>query len=91
MLCAKQTWWWRADFRTGLRCSRRGRAAHPHLVCERCGKISHPEASPEVNRRLLAAFAAGTTSFEVRELHVVAKGICAGCLGRKEVEPPAGA
>jgi Fe2+ or Zn2+ uptake regulation protein len=66
-------------------------SAHPHLVCERCGKISHLEASPEVNRGLLAAFAAGSTSFEVRELHVVARGICAECLGREEVEPPAGA
>jgi len=66
-------------------------SAHPHLVCERCGKISHLEASPEVNRGLLAALASGSEGFEVRELHVVAKGKCAECLGREKGEPPAGA
>jgi len=66
-------------------------SAHPHLVCERCGKISHLEASPEGNRGLLAALAAGSKSFEVRELHVVARGICAECLERDEGESPSGA
>lgn len=50
---------------------------HPHLVCEVCGEISHPE--PEVGRWLLEAFDTGPAGFEVRELHVVAKGTCAGC------------
>jgi len=66
-------------------------SAHPHLVCERCGKISHLEASPKGNRGLLAALAAGSKSFEVRELHVVARGICAECLERDEGESPSGA
>lgn len=66
-------------------------SAHPHLVCERCGKISHLEASPEGNRGLLAALAAGSESFEVRELHVVARGICVECLERDEGESPSGA
>jgi Fe2+ or Zn2+ uptake regulation protein len=66
-------------------------SAHPHLVCERCRKISHLEASPEGNRGLLAALAAGSESFEVRELHVVARGICAECLERDEGESPSGA
>lgn len=52
-------------------------ALHPHLVCESCGGISHPE--PEVGRRLLEALSTGLQGFEVYELHVVAKGICAGC------------
>lgn len=56
-------------------------AVHPHLVCERCGGISHPE--PEVGDRLLEALSAGSGGFEVHELHVVAEGLCAGCAARK--------
>lgn len=56
-------------------------SSHPHLVCERCGEISHPETSPEVTRGLLAALAADSGGFEVRELHVVARGTCAKCAG----------
>jgi Fe2+ or Zn2+ uptake regulation protein len=52
-------------------------ALHPHLVCESCGEISHPE--PKVGRRLLEALNAGSGGFEVHELHVTARGICAGC------------
>ncbi|MDP8926394.1 MAG: transcriptional repressor, partial [Actinomycetota bacterium] len=52
-------------------------ALHPHLVCESCGGISHPE--PEVGRQLLEALKAGSGGFEVHELHVAARGICAGC------------
>lgn len=59
---------------------------HPHLVCEGCGEISHPEASSEVSRALLSALAAGSGGFEVRELHVVARGTCAQCAGREENE-----
>jgi len=55
-------------------------ALHPHLVCESCGEISHPE--PEVGRRLLEALNAGSGGFEVHELHVAARGICAGCARR---------
>ncbi len=60
--------------------------SHPHLVCEVCGTISHPEASPEVTRKLLAALATGSGGFEVRELDVVARGVCPECTGLKEVE-----
>ena len=52
-------------------------ALHPHLVCERCGEISHPEA--EISWRLLEALSTGSGGFEVRELHVVAKGTCSKC------------
>lgn len=55
-------------------------ASHPHLVCKSCGGISHPD--PGVGRRLFEALNAGSDGFEVHELHVVAKGICAGCARR---------
>ena len=54
--------------------------SHPHLVCESCGEISHPE--PEVGRRLLEALDAGSKAFEVHELYVSARGMCAGCAQR---------
>lgn len=54
-------------------------APHPHMVCDVCGRISHPE--PEVGRRLLEVLEAGSGGFEVRELHVAAGGTCAGCAG----------
>ena len=55
-------------------------ASHPHLTCEVCGEISHPE--PEVGSRLFEALNAGSGDFEVHELHVAARGICAGCARR---------
>lgn len=55
--------------------------SHPHLVCVACGGISHPE--PEVGRRLLATLDAASEGFEVRELHVAARGVCASCIERK--------
>ena len=58
-------------------------SSHPHLVCERCGKVSHSETSPEVTSGLLAALAAGSEGFEVREVQVVARGTCAECAGRE--------
>ena len=60
--------------------------SHPHLVCEVCGSISHPEASPEVVRKLLATLSAVSGGFEVRELDIVARGVCPNCVGSKEVE-----
>src|SRR5918997_1692661 len=57
-------------------------ALHPHLVCEACGGISHPD--PEVGQRLLEALSAGSGGFEVWELHVVAKGVCPGCASGRE-------
>lgn len=59
-------------------------AWHPHLVCDVCGGISHPE--PAAGRRLFEALEAGSGGFEVRELHVVARGRCAGCVERGEGE-----
>ena len=57
-------------------------ALHPHMVCDACGRISHPD--PEVGRRLLETLGAGSGGFEVRELHVAARGICAECAGGGE-------
>ncbi len=59
-------------------------ASHPHLVCEGCGEIFHPD--PELGRRLFEALNAGSGGFEVRELHVAARGTCARCAGQKEGE-----
>ena len=55
-------------------------AVHPHLVCDGCGQIFHP--APEVGRRLFEALGAGSGGFEVRELHVAARGVCAACAAR---------
>ena len=57
-------------------------ASHPHLVCEGCGEIPHPDSG--VGRWLLEALNAGSGSFEMRELRVVACGTCARCAGRGE-------
>ncbi len=57
-------------------------AMHPHLVCEGCGRILHPD--PETGRRMLKTLKAGSGGFEVRELHVMARGLCAGCAGRED-------
>lgn len=54
-------------------------ALHPHLVCTACGEISHPE--PEVGRRLFEVLSLSSGGFEIHELHVAARGICAGCSG----------
>ena len=56
-------------------------ASHPHLVCGACGGISHPE--PDAGRRLLEALDDASEEFEVYELHVVARGLCAGCARRE--------
>lgn len=55
-------------------------ASHPHLVCVVCGGISHPE--PGVGRRLLEDLDAASEGFEVSDLHVTARGICAECAAR---------
>lgn len=59
-------------------------AVHPHLVCDGCGRIFHPD--PEVGRRVFEALNAGSGDFEVRELHAVARGICAECAAQDEGE-----
>ena len=53
-------------------------ATHPHLLCDACGGIFHPE--PEVGRGMFEVLNAGSGGFEVRELHVVARGTCVGCV-----------
>lgn len=50
---------------------------HPHLVCETCGRISHPE--PETGRKMLEALAEGAGGFEARGLHAVVEGMCHEC------------
>jgi len=62
-------------------------ALHPHLVCEGCRRIFHPD--PEIGRRLFETLSAGSDGFEVRELHVTARGMCAGCAERRESEAEA--
>lgn len=57
-------------------------ALHPHLVCERCGEITHPE--PGVAGRLLDVLSASSGGFEIHEMHVVAKGTCGRCSGEVE-------
>ncbi|MGF1472597.1 MAG: Fur family transcriptional regulator [Rubrobacteraceae bacterium] len=52
-------------------------SAHPHLVCVECGRIFHPE--PDAGHRLLQALEDASEDFEVFEVHVVARGKCAGC------------
>lgn len=54
---------------------------HPHMVCESCGEISHPE--PEAARRLFGALSDEAGGFEIHELHVVARGVCAKCARRE--------
>lgn len=50
---------------------------HPHLLCERCGVVTHPEAGTlEELAKLLVSAGKG---FDVRELHVTATGLCAEC------------
>lgn len=51
---------------------------HSHLVCEECGGISHPDSGTE--RELLETLGRGSGGFEVRGLHVVARGRCAECV-----------
>ncbi|MBA3423971.1 MAG: Fur family transcriptional regulator [Rubrobacteraceae bacterium] len=53
---------------------------HPHLVCDGCGRIFHPD--PEVGRRMFEALDADSGGFEVRELHVMVRGLCAECAGQ---------
>lgn len=55
-------------------------AVHPHLVCESCGGIFHPD--PETGSWMLEALSAGSGGFEIQELHAVARGVCAGCGGQ---------
>lgn len=51
---------------------------HPHLVCERCGNISHLDAS--AGGRVLDALEGEIEGFQTRELHIFATGMCAACL-----------
>lgn len=53
---------------------------HSHLVCEECGGISHPDA--ETERTVFEILGRGSGGFQVRGMHVVARGTCAECAGR---------
>lgn len=57
---------------------------HPHLVCESCGLISHPE--PETGRKMLEALSEGSGGFEARVLHAVVEGLCPECKERGHEE-----
>lgn len=50
---------------------------HPHLVCEGCGNIFHLETTD--HRRMLESLNRGAASFQIRDLHVLATGLCADC------------
>lgn len=52
-------------------------SSHPHLVCVVCGGISHPDA--EVGRRMMETLNAASDGFEIHDLHVAGRGICARC------------
>ncbi|MGI8650583.1 MAG: Fur family transcriptional regulator [Rubrobacter sp.] len=52
-------------------------AMHPHLICVVCGEISHPD--PGIGERLFQMLASASDGFEVREVHVAARGVCASC------------
>lgn len=56
-------------------------ALHPHLVCDGCGGIFHPDL--EAGSRMFQALSAGAGGFRVRELHAVAHGTCARCAERE--------
>ncbi|MBA2692780.1 MAG: transcriptional repressor [Rubrobacter sp.] len=53
-------------------------SSHPHLVCVVCGGISHPDAD-DIGRRLLETLNAASEGFEVSEMHVAGRGVCARC------------
>ena len=54
---------------------------HSHLLCEVCSRIFHLP-SP-VDERLLKALEESSEGFEVRELRVVAVGVCASCAAER--------
>ncbi|MDQ3509954.1 MAG: transcriptional repressor [Actinomycetota bacterium] len=58
-------------------------SSHPHLVCGVCGGISHPEADG-IGRSLLEALNAASEGFEVSELNVAGRGICAACAAERQ-------
>ncbi len=50
---------------------------HSHLLCEVCGRIFHPPSGADAG--LLEALEGMAGGFAVRELRVVAVGVCASC------------
>jgi Fur family peroxide stress response transcriptional regulator len=52
-------------------------APHPHLVCEKCGRISHLDSA--AGGRILGVLEAESEGFETHELHIFATGVCADC------------
>ncbi len=51
---------------------------NPHLVCVMCGGISHPDAD-DIGRRMMETLNAASDGFDVHDLHVAARGVCAKC------------
>lgn len=58
-------------------------SSHPHLVCEGCGGISHPK-SEDVGRWMAEIFTEASNGFEVRSIHVAARGLCGKCAAKKK-------
>lgn len=61
----------------GPRVVEAGASLHPHLVCERCGEVAHPE--PEAAERLSRLAGLDIGDFRTRGVYVVAVGLCARC------------
>jgi Fur family ferric uptake transcriptional regulator len=51
---------------------------HPHLVCEACDRIFHLE-DPQLGFQVADILSKASEEFEIRELHIVAKGLCSNC------------
>lgn len=52
---------------------------HPHLMCLVCGGISHP--SMEVGEKMFEMLTASSGDFDMRSIHVTARGVCGECSG----------
>lgn len=61
----------------GSRVFEAGASFHPHLVCERCGEVTHP--GPEAGERLSRLAGQDLGDFQARGVYVVVVGLCARC------------
>lgn len=50
---------------------------HPHLICERCERVSHFDSAAA--EEAMNALSANVEGFEIHRLSVMAIGICAEC------------
>lgn len=53
-------------------------SSHPHLICDRCGTVSHPGPGAE-ERLARVAEELDLGGFRARELRLIAVGLCARC------------